>query len=205
MTCHSWSPATALTLRPISGWAAAADDVPSPDEVKAAIGHLGPVPVPRRQPDDEGEGRSRRAALQRSGPLRRRLDRLRQTCHLPDHGFAVDQPLGPAYPSKQERRNSPTLVNVAFNQPLIWDGRAPTPRQAGAGADRQRAAHEQQSRPAGRDAAGHDRLSAGIREGVRRPGDHAGADRPGDRHLRADACLRRRADRPLHGRRQRAP
>ena len=32
--------------------------------------------------------------------------------------------LGPAYPSQTERRNSPTLVNVAYNLPLIWDGRA---------------------------------------------------------------------------------
>ncbi len=46
------------------------------------------------------------------------------SCHLEKHGYAVPVALGPAYPSKAERRNSPTLINVAFNLPLIWDGRA---------------------------------------------------------------------------------
>jgi cytochrome c peroxidase len=48
-----------------------------------------------------------------------------KSCHLPSQAFAVNTPLGPAYPTQAERRNSPTLINVAYNQPLIWDGRAP--------------------------------------------------------------------------------
>jgi cytochrome c peroxidase len=48
-----------------------------------------------------------------------------ETCHLPDHGYATPAALGPAYPGQQERRNSPALINVAYNRPLIWDGRAP--------------------------------------------------------------------------------
>jgi cytochrome c peroxidase len=47
------------------------------------------------------------------------------SCHLPQHGWTTDTPQSPAYPTNQERRNSPTLIGVAYTQPLIWDGRAP--------------------------------------------------------------------------------
>lgn len=119
-------PATLFTLAALASTpvaAVAADVVPSPDEVKSVIGHLGPVPVPADNPmtkakADLGERIFEDAGLSGDGST------SCETCHLPDHGFAVDQPLGPAYPSKQERRNSPTLINVPFNLPLIWDGRA---------------------------------------------------------------------------------
>lgn len=98
--------------------------VPAPAQVRDAIGHLGPVPVP-----DDNPLSAAKVAL---GEMLFRDTRLSgdsstscQTCHLPDHGFAVPQAQGPAYPSQRERRNSPALVNVAWNQPLIWDGRAP--------------------------------------------------------------------------------
>jgi len=98
-------------------------EIPSPEEVKAAIGHLGPVPVPEDNPLTAakvslGEKLFNDNRLAGDGSLSCR------TCHLPDHGFAVAAALGPAYPKQQERRNSPTLVNVAYNLPLIWDGRA---------------------------------------------------------------------------------
>jgi cytochrome c peroxidase len=48
------------------------------------------------------------------------------TCHLPDQGWTTNTRLSPAYPSNKERRNSPTLINVAYDTSLIWDGRAPT-------------------------------------------------------------------------------
>ena len=46
------------------------------------------------------------------------------SCHLPDQGWATHTPLSPAYPTHMERRLSPTLVNVAYNKALLWDGRA---------------------------------------------------------------------------------
>jgi cytochrome c peroxidase len=53
------------------------------------------------------------------------------TCHLPHQGWTVQTPLSPANPGWVERRNSPTLINVGFNQALIWDGRAfPLEKQA---------------------------------------------------------------------------
>jgi cytochrome c peroxidase len=48
------------------------------------------------------------------------------SCHLPDQGWTTNTPLSPAYPTNMERRNSQTLVNVAYNQALLWDGRAGT-------------------------------------------------------------------------------
>jgi cytochrome c peroxidase len=46
------------------------------------------------------------------------------SCHLPDQGWTTNTPLSPAYPTNMERRNSQTLINVAFNKALLWDGRA---------------------------------------------------------------------------------
>jgi cytochrome c peroxidase len=46
------------------------------------------------------------------------------SCHLPEQGWTTNTPLSPAYPANMERRNSQTLLNVAFYQTLLWDGRA---------------------------------------------------------------------------------
>jgi cytochrome c peroxidase len=46
------------------------------------------------------------------------------SCHLPDQGWTTNTPLSPAYPTNMERRNSQTLINVAYNKVLLWDGRA---------------------------------------------------------------------------------
>jgi cytochrome c peroxidase len=37
------------------------------------------------------------------------------SCHLPDQGWTTQTPLSPSYPTTMERRNSQTLVNVAYN------------------------------------------------------------------------------------------
>jgi cytochrome c peroxidase len=100
------------------------EPVPTPDEVKAAIGHPGPVPVPENNPLT-----AVKVALGEKLFTDKRLSGDSsfscQDCHRPDHGFAVPVALGPAYPTQSERRNSPSLINVAYNRPLIWDGRAP--------------------------------------------------------------------------------
>jgi cytochrome c peroxidase len=104
--------------------ARAGEAVPTPDEAKAAIGHPGPVPVPEDNPLSAAK-----VALGQKLFTDKRLSGDSsfscQDCHQPDHGFAVPVALGPAYPTQSERRNSPSLVNVAYNRPLIWDGRAP--------------------------------------------------------------------------------
>jgi cytochrome c peroxidase len=46
------------------------------------------------------------------------------SCHLPEQGWTTNTPLSPAYPTTMERRNSQTLINVAYHRALLWDGRA---------------------------------------------------------------------------------
>lgn len=104
--------------------AQAAAPVPTPERVKEVIGHLGPVPVPQDNPLSAAKvmlGHKLFTDKRLSGDSSLSC----QDCHLPEHGYAVPVPLGPAYPTQQERRNSPSLINVAYNHPLIWDGRAP--------------------------------------------------------------------------------
>jgi cytochrome c peroxidase len=103
---------------------AQAEPVPTPAQVKAVIGHLGPVPVPGDNPLTAAK-KALGERLFQDNRLSADSSSSCQTCHLPGHGFAVPQAQGPAYPTQRERRNSPALVNVAWNQPLIWDGRAP--------------------------------------------------------------------------------
>jgi cytochrome c peroxidase len=91
----------------------------------ADIGPLPPVPVPEDNPlTPEKVALGRRlffdARLSADGSL------ACVSCHLPDQGWTTNTPLSPAYPTHMERRNSQTLINVAYNQALLWDGRAGT-------------------------------------------------------------------------------
>ncbi len=44
-------------------------------------------------------------------------------CHQPEKGWADGQPLSDGYPGSPYFRNAPTLLNVAFQRQLYWDGR----------------------------------------------------------------------------------
>jgi cytochrome c peroxidase len=48
------------------------------------------------------------------------------TCHIPELGFTDGQAISLNYPTTKNWRNSPTLINVAFNKFLFHDGRAET-------------------------------------------------------------------------------
>jgi cytochrome c peroxidase len=48
------------------------------------------------------------------------------TCHIPELGFADGQDISMSYPTTRNWRNSPTLINVAFQKQLFHDGRADT-------------------------------------------------------------------------------
>jgi cytochrome c peroxidase len=48
------------------------------------------------------------------------------TCHIPELGFSDGQAISLSYPTTKNWRNSPTLINVAFNKFLFHDGRAET-------------------------------------------------------------------------------
>jgi cytochrome c peroxidase len=98
-----------------AGWACAG--------TPADIGPLPPVPVPEDNPMtpekiELGMLLFFDARLSADGSL------ACVSCHLPDQGWTTNTPLSPAYPTNMERRNSQTLINVAYNKALIWDGRA---------------------------------------------------------------------------------
>jgi len=48
------------------------------------------------------------------------------TCHIPELSFTDGQAISLSYPTTKNWRNSPTLINVAFNKFLFHDGRAET-------------------------------------------------------------------------------
>ena len=87
------------------------------------LGPLPPAPVPEGNPItpekvELGKRLFFDARLSADGSL------ACVSCHLPDQGWTTNTPLSPAYPTAMERRNSQTLINVAYNKALIWDGRA---------------------------------------------------------------------------------
>ena len=48
------------------------------------------------------------------------------TCHDPNHGWAKKRFMSPAYPENKHFRHSPTVLNVAYNTIMFWDGRVKT-------------------------------------------------------------------------------
>ncbi len=48
------------------------------------------------------------------------------TCHDPNHGWAKKRVMSPAYPENKHFRHSPTVLNVAYNTLMFWDGRVKT-------------------------------------------------------------------------------
>jgi cytochrome c peroxidase len=92
-------------------------------EGAAEIGPLPPPPIPEDNPltpekVELGKRLFFEPRLSGDGSL------ACASCHLPDQGWTSNTPLSPAYPTHMERRTSQTLINVAYNKALIWDGRA---------------------------------------------------------------------------------
>jgi cytochrome c peroxidase len=111
-----WSVMCSGLLTPIGqGWTWAG--------TPADIGPLPPVPVPADNPltpekVELGKRLFFDSRLSGDGSL------ACVSCHLPDQGWTTNTPLSPSYPTSMERRNSQTLINVAYNKALVWDGRA---------------------------------------------------------------------------------
>ena len=49
------------------------------------------------------------------------------TCHMPELAFTDGQDISLSYPTTKNWRNSPTLINVAFQKYLFHDGRVKNP------------------------------------------------------------------------------
>jgi cytochrome c peroxidase len=94
----------------------------------AAAPAIGPLPPVTANPDNPPS--EARIALGRAIFFDNRISGSGTincaTCHIPSQGWTVPTPISPAHPGHVERRNSPTLLNVGYNQALIWDGRAPS-------------------------------------------------------------------------------
>ncbi|MFN3476859.1 MAG: cytochrome-c peroxidase, partial [Candidatus Methylomirabilales bacterium] len=89
------------------------------------IGPLPPVPVPPDNPMSPEKielGRLLFFDFRLSGDGSRSCVH----CHQPDQGWSFRDRQSPAYPTQIERRASMTLINVAYNKALIWDGRTGT-------------------------------------------------------------------------------
>ena len=105
------------------GLTGGSDFVQPPIASSAEIGPLPPVPIPSENPmtpDKITLGKMLFFDYRLSGDGSRTCVH----CHQSDQGWAFRDRLSPAYPTQSERRVSMTLINVAYNTILIWDGRA---------------------------------------------------------------------------------
>jgi cytochrome c peroxidase len=94
-----------------------------PTASAAEIGPLPPVPIPAENPMTPEKvhlGKMLFFDYRLSGDGSRPCVH----CHQPDQGWSFRDRQSPAYPTQVERRASMTLINVAYNATLIWDGRA---------------------------------------------------------------------------------
>lgn len=91
----------------------------------ALIGPLPPVPIPPENPSTPDKVELGKLLFFDSR-LSSDGSRSCAHCHQPHMGWAFRDRQSPAFPSQVERRASMPLVNVAYNTPLLWDGRATT-------------------------------------------------------------------------------
>lgn len=101
---------------------AAARPIGAVVEIKVPLG-LPPVPVPADNPPTaETIALGRR--LYYDPVLSADNTVSCATCHTPEAGFADGKPLSDGVQGKLGRRNSPTVLNSAYNPLQFWDGRA---------------------------------------------------------------------------------
>ncbi len=96
--------------------------VPQPLALREVFGRLGPVPTPAGNPTtaakaELGERLFNDPRLSGDGAL------ACATCHLASSGYTMPSAISPAFTGRRERRNAPALVNVAYVDLLLWDGR----------------------------------------------------------------------------------
>ena len=96
--------------------------IPPPSVVREVFGRLGPVPAPADNPTTAakaalGERLFNDNRLSGDGAL------ACASCHPADSGFAAPTVFSPAATGRYERRNAPSLINVAYVPTLLWDGR----------------------------------------------------------------------------------
>src|SRR3977135_2809364 len=123
----------ALLMRPPPVPAApaahSADDLAA---LKAAFRRPAKVPFPANNPYSEqkralGEALFHDKRLSVDGSL------ACASCHERGKGFADGKIQGRGVPGRALKRHTPTLWNLAWSSPVFWDGRGPSPGEAGGG------------------------------------------------------------------------
>jgi len=112
---------------PIAGAQVSSSDIEMLDKLPrlpGALGALPEVPIPDDNPQTEEKvelGKmlffDTRLSLGADGKS------SCATCHLPEKAYATDHPTDPG---AKGPRNSPTLLNAAYNKLQMWDGRIPS-------------------------------------------------------------------------------
>jgi cytochrome c peroxidase len=114
----AWCAAAALRGEPPAGSPVIDAKIPLPKP-------LSPVEHPRENPASEGK-----IALGRKLFFDARLSRNDRvscaTCHDPEQGFSDGRRLARGIDDRQGARHTPSLINVGYGRPLMWDGRAAT-------------------------------------------------------------------------------
>ncbi|HSV24689.1 MAG TPA: cytochrome c peroxidase [Xanthobacteraceae bacterium] len=113
---------TAVSNMPSNGQT---NSSPSVEKLKADYRRPYSIPFPKENPYT-----ATKAALGKSLYFDTRLSGANllscASCHSPAYGWGDGQPKGVGHGMKQLGRRSPTIVNAAYGQVFMWDGRAPS-------------------------------------------------------------------------------
>ncbi len=113
----------------VSASCLSAQDAPAmpigkPVQIVAPLG-LPPVPIPKDNPPTaETIALGRRLYYDPVLSLDKTISCA--SCHAPTTGFADPHPVSTGVGGKTGSRNSPTVINSAYNDVQFWDGRAPS-------------------------------------------------------------------------------
>jgi len=113
---------TAVSNMPSNGQT---NSTPSVEKLKEDYRRPYSIPFPKENPYT-----ATKAALGKSLYFDTRLSGANllscASCHSPAYGWGDGQPKGIGHGMKQLGRRSPTIVNAAYGQVFMWDGRAPS-------------------------------------------------------------------------------
>jgi len=113
---------TAVSNMPSNGQT---NSTPSVEKLKEDYRRPYSIPFPKENPYT-----ATKAALGKSLYFDTRLSGANllscASCHSPAYGWGDGQPKGVGHGMKQLGRRSPTIVNAAYGQVFMWDGRAPS-------------------------------------------------------------------------------
>ena len=112
------------------------------------------------------------------------------TCHDPNKGFTDQQPVSNGIGGQTGARNSPTVINSAFNIFQFWDGRAPSLEEQAKGPIANPIEMGAQLTSSAYTTIANIKPDTGrTSKGVRQPGSDDRSRRAGDRELRTNGIV----------------